>query len=270
MNKLRSFASNCPVIFVISLTITWCVLLIVFMGIASSALRKPYGDPTTVPIGHLAVAACILLLVWHLGWLRASGIARLGRWQIWLITLGGLIYFASASLYSFYGKVTFDFSSLLRLNDSGTIVLTNLAVGLSEEILFRGLILCALIKVWGHTKQGIIASILFSSLLFAVLHITQVFTGGISGLSMLLMTLETCIISIWWGALVLLGKSIWPVVILHFVVNTIVAVQGSTVSMIEPDILSYSRILLFSIPLGVLGIGLLVRAIPQFIMPKES
>jgi len=238
------------------------------MGIASSALRKPYGDATTVPIGHLVVAACILLLVWHLGWLKASGIARLGRWQVWLIALGGLIYFASASLYSFYGKVTFDFSSLLRLNASGTTVLTNLAVGLSEEILFRGLVLCALIKVWGHTKQGIIGSILFSSLLFAVLHITQVFTGGISGSSMLLLTLETCIISIWWGALVLLGRSIWPAVILHFLVNTVVAVQGFTVSMIEPDILAYSRILWFSIPLGTLGIGLLLRLIPQLTLPE--
>lgn len=270
MNKLRSFASNRPVMFVISLTIAWLVLLMVFMGIASSALHKPYGDGTTAPIGHLAVAACVLLLVWHLGWLKASGIARLGSWQVWLIALGGLIYFASASLYSFYGKVAFDFSGLLRLPVSRTTVLTNLAVGLSEEILFRGVVLYTFIHVWGHTKRGIIGSVLFVSLLFATLHIAQVFTGAISGSSMLLLTFETVIISIWWGALVLLGRSIWPAVMLHFVVNVAVALQGLTVPMVEPDILAYSRILWFSIPLGVLGTGLLVRATSQLTLPEGS
>jgi hypothetical protein len=63
MNRIRSFASNHPVIFVISVTIAWFMLLMVFVGLVSSVLRKPYGDATTVPLGHLAATECILLLV---------------------------------------------------------------------------------------------------------------------------------------------------------------------------------------------------------------
>ena len=267
MNRIRSFALNHPVIFVVNVRIAWFVLLMVFMGFASSALGKPYGDPTTIPMGHIATTACILLLVWHLDWSKTAGITRLGRWQIWLIALAGLIYFASASLYSFYGRITLDFPNL---HASSTTILANHAVCLSEEILFRGLVLYALIHAWRHTKRGIIGSVLFSSLLFAALHITQVLTGGISRSSILLLTLETYIISIWWSTLVLLSKSIWPAMILHFAVNAVVAIQGFSVSMIEPDILVYSRILWFSIPLGILSIGLLVRAAPQLIASELS
>jgi membrane protease YdiL (CAAX protease family) len=261
---MSTFATNYPVLFAIIVTIAWLVMLVVFMGIASSAFHKPYGDAATGTIGRLAVTACTLLLVWHLGWLTASGVARLGSWQAWLLALGGMIYFASASLYSFYGKVAFDFSSLRRSSASRPTILTHFAAGLSEEIVFRGAVLYGLARVWGNTKQGMVGSVTLTSLLFAVLHITQVFTHGVSRSSALLLTLETFLISIWWGALTLWGGSIWPAFMLHFVVSAIVAVQGLKIPLVEPDILAYRRILRFSIPLGVLGISLLVQTAPRF------
>ena len=260
MNFLRSITTNQPVLFVFSATITWFVLLMVFTGIASSALHKPYGEATTGTIGRLAVTACSLWLIWRLDWLQASGVARLGSGLVWLLALGGLIYFACASLYAFYGKVAFDFSSLIRLPAARTTILTQFVVGLNEEILFRGLVLYALARVWEHTRIGLAGSVLLSALLFAGLHITHVFTHGTSSASALVLTLETFIVSTWWGALVLLGGSIWPAVVLHFVVNTVVALQGLATPMIEPDTLAYRRLLGFSLLLGLLGISLLLQA----------
>ncbi len=268
MNVLGSVATKYPFLFVLGLTLAWFVLLMVFMGIASSALRRPYGDATTVMISRFVVAACALALLWGLGWLEASGVAHLGRWPIWLLALGGLIYFVGASLYAFYGKVAFDVSSLFRLPAARTAVLAHFAAGLNEEIVFRGLVLYALIRVWGHTRLGLIGSVLLTSLLFALVHLTQIFTYRVSLPLALLLTVQVCIVSIWWGALALLGGSIWPAVILHFVVNAVVAVQGLTVPMIEPDILAYRRLLWFSIPLGLLGIGLLILAALRPIVPK--
>ncbi len=275
MNAPSSFATNHPVILVLGLTVTWFILLMVFMGIASSVLRKPYGDAITTIIGQLAATACILLLIQRLDWLAASGIARLGHWQIWLLALVGLFYFVGASLYAFYGnvlpdKVAFDASSLIHSPASRTTVLMNFMAGLSEETLFRGVVLYALVRVWGHTEAGMIGSVALAALLFAVLYITQVFTHGVSRSAALWLTLETFVIAMWWGALVLTGGSVWPAVLLHFVVNTVVAVQGLTVSMVEPPVLAYRRILWFSLPLGVLGVGLLILATPHPIMPNAS
>lgn len=103
---------------------------------------------------RLVVTVCVLLLVWHLRWLQGSGIGRSGSRQAWLIAVAGLIYFAGASLYSLYGKAGFDFSSLIRLPAAPTTVLTQFTVGLSEEILFRGLILYGLVRVWGTHGAG--------------------------------------------------------------------------------------------------------------------
>lgn len=268
MGAIRSFATKQPGLFVVCTSIAWFMLAVVFMVFASSALRKPYGDATASNFSRLVVSICTLWLVWRLGWLEASGITRLGTWPIWLLAVAGLIYFTCASLYAYYGKVAFDFSSLVRLPDSRTIVMTNFAAALSEEIIFRGLVLYSLSRVWGNTRVGLVGSVLFAALLFAILHLTQVFTNEISPSSALLLTLETFIISAWWGALVLVGGSIWPAVLLHFVVNAVVAVQGIQTLLVEPGILAYQRIFWLSLPLGLLGLGLLLGV--EGIMDQEK
>jgi len=260
------FAEKWPVVFVVITTMVWSVLLLVFMGIASSVFSKPYGHAITDTLGRLAVTACVLLLVWRLGWLEASGVARSGSPQVWLLALGGTIAFASAALYAFYGKAGFDVSSLLRSPETRTTALTAFVVGLSEELLFRGLLLYALTRIWGESTRGMIGSVILTSLLFAALHITQVVTHGTPLSSVLVLTLQTMVISVWWGVLALLGRSIWPAVLGHFLVNAVVAVQGLTVPMIEPEVLAYRRLLWFSIPLAALGIGLLIQAEPRVVV----
>ncbi len=270
MNTLKSFATHSPVLFMICLMVVWFVAALVFMGIASGVLRKPYGDAVTTTVGRLIVTACVLWLIWRLGWLEASGITRLGRWQVWGLAVVGMLYFAGAALYAFYGKVAFDISSLIRAPAFSTTVLTHGVVSLSEELLFRGVMLYILLRAWGHTRLGVIGSVVLTAVLFALLHITQVFTHGASWSSVLLLTAQTCITAMWWGAVVAWGGSLWPAVLLHFVVNAVVAVQGLTKPMITPEILAYRRLLWFSLPLGILGIGLLARAALPSITPDAS
>ncbi|NJD60970.1 MAG: CPBP family intramembrane metalloprotease [Anaerolineae bacterium] len=259
MKTLKSFSMKQPILFGLILTVVWMALVLVFSGIAASIIRKPYGDVSTTIIGRLAVISCTVLLAWRLGWLEESGIARLGSWRAWLFTLGGLVYYAIVSLYAFYGRASFDFSILTRLPESRFIVLAQFVIAMSEEFLFRGLVLFVLVRVWGNTARGMIGSVVFTALLFAVLHVIQVFTNGLPTSAALYLVLATLVIAIWWGALVLLGRSIWPAVVLHFMGNAVVIVQGFATPMIEPEFLAYKSLLWFSMVLGVIGIGLLVN-----------
>jgi len=263
MASLRSFETHHPVAFALSLTLGWVVLVLVFIGVAARALRAPYGGAATTAVSRLAAAACTLLLIWRLGWLGASGVTRLGRGRIWLLAVAGMVYLAGASVYWFYGNLAFDVSRLLQPPVARAAVLAQLAVGLSEELLFRGLVLCALVRVWGETRRGIIKAVLVTSLIFAVLHLTQVASGGLSPSGALLLTLQTCVIAVWWGALVVAGGSIWPAVMLHSVGNAVVAVRGLDASLVEPEVVAYAGILCFSLPLGALAIALLRRAAPS-------
>jgi membrane protease YdiL (CAAX protease family) len=263
MDALKSFSKKRPILFVTTLVIVWFVLMMVFTGITAGILRRPYGDPTAAILGRSFVIICAVLLLWELGWLEASGITRLGSGQVWLFALGGLIYFTCASLYSSYGSASFDFSILTRLPASRTTVLTHFVVALNEEILFRGIVLSVLTRAWGKSTQGWIGSIVITSLLFAILHATQVFTDRLEPSSALFLVLGTFIVSIWWGVLVLAGGSIWPAVVLHFVGNAAVVVQGMSTPMLEPEFLVYERLMWFSLVLGVIGIGLLVQVAPK-------
>jgi uncharacterized protein len=254
---IRTVAANQPVLFAICLTLFGFVLLLLMSGIAYTKLRQPYGD-VAMTMMRLAITAALLILAWRMGWLAGTGITRLGRWQAWLLAGVGLFSFTCAALYAFYGKIAFDFSSLVHLPAARAVVYKQLAAGIYEEILFRGVILYVLISAWGHTRLGIIGSVVLTAVLFALPHIIGVFMG-ISRQSALLLVLEGIIIAVWWGALVLWGRSIWPAVVLHFVVNALIEVQGLNVPMVTPDTLAYQRLLWFSIPLGAAGVGLLAR-----------
>jgi len=256
MDTIRTFAASHPVLCALCLTLACFVLTLFVTGLALAKLRKPYGDAVAA-IVRLALTAGLLWLVWHLGGLKASGIAQPGRWQIWLLALGGLLYFASAGLYAFYGKVAFDLSSFQRLPAARSIAVMNLVTVSHEEILFRGAVLYILLRAWGHTGQGRLGSVFLTAVLFAVPHLTAVFMG-VSHPAALLLVVEGTVIAIWWGALVLAGGSIWPAVLLHYVVNVVVAVQGLNVPMVTPDTLAYQRLLWFSIPLGGIGVWLLL------------
>jgi hypothetical protein len=59
---------------VISLAISWLVLIMIFAGIASSLLNKRLGDTTTLIIGHLVGIIYVFILLWRLGWLKGAGI----------------------------------------------------------------------------------------------------------------------------------------------------------------------------------------------------
>ncbi len=233
MPTLKLFATTHPLWFGLALTLAWLALLIVLMGLASGALRRPYGDAVTGGIARLAVTAGVLVLTWRLGWLGEAGLARLGGWQAWLLALAGLVYYGAASLYAFFGRVAFDFSSLAH-SGAPDVLGTCLLVGLSEEVLFRGLILFALARAWGHNPPGLIAAVVFSALLFAVPHLLQIFTHRLVPEAALLLVLETVLTATWWGALVLQGGSIWPVVALHILGNTIVSLQSLLIQATKP------------------------------------
>ncbi len=263
MNTIKSFSTNRPILFVLVLAIVWFVLAITFTGITAGVLQKPYDNATAAILGRTVVLLCAALLILKLGWLKASGITHAGSGWVWWLALGGLIYFACASLYAFYGNAFFDFSILARLPESRTIVLTQFVVALGEEILFRGVVLYVLVRAWGNTPQGLIGSVVLTSFVFAIMHATQIFTDRLELSSVLILVFETFIIAIWWGALVLASGSIWPAVLLHFVGNATVVVQGLSTPMLEPELLVYKHFLWFSLILGLIGVGLLAQIIQK-------
>jgi hypothetical protein len=208
MKNIKIFVTKHPIVFVLTFPIVWFLLTTVFAGISSTLFHISFEDGLPISIGRIIVTAFLLLMIWKMDWLRATSIAGFGGWHVWLVTLVALIYFAWASLYSFYGQLTFDFTTLFDSPMVRSLILPNLTAALSEEILYRGVLLYSLIRVWGNTSRGLMLSVALTSVLFAIIHFTQILTHGISTGSSLLLFLETVIIGFWWAALVLKWRSI--------------------------------------------------------------
>jgi membrane protease YdiL (CAAX protease family) len=259
MSNLKSFITKRPALSAISITIIWFVVIMISTGIATSALKRDFGDPTTSFLGHLVGIIFVLTLLWRFGWLKSAGISQLGKYKVWCISILGTVYFTLASLYSFYGNLRFDVSNLTNFSYSGNIINAGVANCMGEEIIFRGAFLYILIRCWGDTIKGRISSVVLTSGIFALFHILHVVFYGHSLTATLLLVLEGFIISIWWASMVLKSGSIWPAFLAHFIVNTAVALQSNTQTINQPDFQIYLKLLLFSLPLGIIGIWMIIK-----------
>ena len=269
MSNLKSFLTKHPVLSVIILAISWLVLIMIFAGIASSLLKKEFGDPIILFIGHLAGIIYVFFFIWRPGWLKAAGITRSGTYQTWIIAIVGTASFALASLYSFFGKPAFDFSKPFNFSSSWGIIAMQALVCIDEEMLFRGAILYILVRSWGNTQKGVFGSVILMSVIFALFHIIWYISSGIS-LATVFLLAEAVIISIWWAAMVLKGGSIWPAFLAHFVVNTVVALKGISATIIQPDLEVYIKLFLFSLPLGIIGFWLTLRSSDHQLRKENS
>lgn len=93
-------------------------------------------------------------------------------------------------------------------------VLCMLSVGIAEELTFRGLITRILYEHYGQTRLGMWLSILFSSLLFGLMHLTNAVSGAESGGVLVQVAAAMCL-GICLGAIYLRTGSLWTVSLLH-------------------------------------------------------
>ena len=209
-------------------------------------------------LGTLTATALILLLVWRLNWLQSAGITRLGSWRVWLLALAIMLYFYAAYRYTFFGTLASDVAYLLHLPEAWGVALRQLGVGTVEEILFRGILLYALVRAWGTTRRGLFAAILTPALLFGSLHILQLATGN--SLSGTLLTIVIGLLSgIWMGALVLRWGTLWPGVAIHAFSNVVVNIGALAVIDFAPSTSAFLLAAVLEIPLVLLGIWWFLR-----------
>ena len=263
------FAEKRPLAFALLALLIWFVLGAVFVVGSAALLRVPIVEDVPQMAGTLGATFVLLLIAWRMGWLRSMGLASFGGWRVWLTAIPLLVYMILAYLYGFFGDVSFDFGVFARSDVARRILVRDGIVGFVEETLFRGIILYALVRVWGRSKRGLIASVIVQAALFGVLHMLQVLAGG--SLATTLMVMVNSLLSgIWWGVMVLRWGSLWPVIVLHGLSNVSVLAKGISSAYIEPVTTAYARATLLEIPLVALGLWLLLRTPTRSEMEGKS
>ena len=110
----------------------------------------------------------------------------------------------------------FNYSSLETINYPNLInlLLYCTFIGIGEEFLCRGFLQNEFIERFGDSKKHILLSILFSSLIFGLMHISNVLTGQ-SLFETIMQVLQATSIGILFGSIYYKSKNIWSVIFLH-------------------------------------------------------
>ena len=159
MNEISRLADKRPLAFGLLALLTWIVLNLLIAAVAAFLLKASLTTPYVQVVSTLGATCILLWLVSRLGGFGKLGITNFGTWSTWVITLLVAVYVVLVGWYAFFGETSFEFRSLVDTHHARLIVLQQLPVGFVEETVFRGIILFALVRVWGQTKRGLVAAV---------------------------------------------------------------------------------------------------------------
>lgn len=258
MKKISLFADGRPLSFSLLALLGWISLGgITLMG-ETLLLKLPVNNPFVQIASTLTATVLFLGLITRLGWLRAIGITRLGTFSTWVITALLGVYIVRVGFYAFFKEIGFGPITLTLTAESRAILLHDLLVGFVEETMFRGILLYALVRVWGQTKKGQAAAILVQAGLFGVLHTLQVL-AGVAPAAATANVFATFVFGVWAGALVLSVKSLWPAIFLHTISNACILIKGLSSAWVDPISTGYLVEALLETPIAILAVWAILK-----------
>jgi membrane protease YdiL (CAAX protease family) len=258
MKKISRFADRRPLLFVLLALLAWLVLGAFIMGGIVFLLKAPISNPFVQLASTVGATGVLLWLAFRLGWIRRIGITHAGTLRTWAVTLVLVLYVILTGFYTYFGDITFRVGSLVDTPEARSLLFRMPLVGFVEETVFRGILLYALVRVWGKTKRGLVAAVLVQAALFGALHVTQV-VAGTTLAAALANALGCFVFGIWLGALVLSVRSLWPAIVLHTASNAFILIKGLSSPWVDPISLAYLRGALLDLPLVLLGLWIILK-----------
>lgn len=258
MNTISRFTDRRPLIFVLLALLAWLVLGVFIMGGLVFLLKTPISNPFVQLVSTVVATGVLLWIAFRLGWIRRIGLTHPGTLRTWAITLVLVLYVILSGFYAYFGEIAFRVGSLVDTPEARSLLFRMPLVGFVEETVFRGILLYALVRVWGKTKRGLVAAVLVQAALFGVLHVTQA-VAGTTLAAALANALGCFVFGIWLGALVLSVGSLWPAIVLHTVSNAFILIKGLSSLWVDPISLGYLRGALLDLPLVLLGLWIILK-----------
>lgn len=213
-----SLALRRPGLFSALVTVVFVVLLVV-VAVATGAVGENAVGEGVGAFGRLLIAAGALAWLARLGWRRE--LAGIGTVRSWFLVLPALVYVLLVYPPLFTGSYALPAAGAALML---AVAANGFAAGVMEELVFRGLVLGALVRRWGSHGRGLWKALLVSSLLFSAPHALNVLAGA-DPLRTGAQLVWAVLLGLVFGALAVAGRTVWPVAVLHGVANAVLHVQ---------------------------------------------
>ncbi len=163
---------------------------------------------------NIFIALFGIILIIRLGYLKVSGITNPIPKNVFLFIIP--LYFLLLGPIEYY-ILGYQFSAIETV-DVLILLFSSLTVGLSEEVIFRGLVLPNLIK-GSSSDQPLIVPILTASLLFGVLHFLNLLQPDKHFHLVLSQVLYATMFGVAFGIILLRTGSLFGLGLLHGLIN---------------------------------------------------
>jgi uncharacterized protein len=238
----------------------WIGLAITILFIAATVLMSVPASRFTDPAAReyaAGIARIIIGLITILAMRRPKWGSYALSWRAprgWAIILPVAAYLLVVYPLLFTGTLGLNLS---QVNVAASVAFNGFAAGALEELVFRGLILSLLLggNLDDQSPSNVRRAVIISALLFSVPHALNVFVGH-AEVRVLAQLVWAFLLGIVFTCLRISGRSVWPVAVLHGVVNAFVHVNRLGVE-VQPSLLKAAALAFAPLPLCVYGAILL-------------
>ena len=257
MSKIREAVSKHPVAFALLATVALILLYAIAAIVAQVASDGDVSRQVAESLARLGATALIVVLIRRLGLLMDSGVANAGVGWVWLLALGSAAYRVLAHSYGFFGELGLGFTPSPR---SLAVALNGSAAGLLEEVTFRGAILAMLLRSWRMAPGGVFRAVWLTAAVFGASHLIWIAMGRPAPLVGMLV-LDATLAGVFYAALTIRARSVWPAVLLHLAINAYVGARAVSLPEFAETVSGWLVILLSAVPLMMLGLWLVRRRV---------
>lgn len=170
------------------------------------------GDYPVQLVAELVMLVCLLGITLLLRMEHVLTERGIGFWRSMIPAVVILAYYIFAALvnliYCMYDPV----------QNAATIicfVLCVAAIGVTEELAFRGLVTRMIFDKYGHTRGGIWLTALVSGMLFGAMHLMNAIGGEIPLAGVLVQVIGATALGMCLGAIYIRGGNLWSVAAIH-------------------------------------------------------
>ena len=217
MKRVKSFAVSRPFIFSIAVIVSYTLLSALTYPLQSLFTDGQINGLYGTALSKLAITAVFLLILWRFKWLKLAGLTAFWQVKGWVVILVLLAYMIPVELYIFAGGQGGQFPDLQL---GGAVTVQCFAGSFLEEIMFRALVLTAMLLAWGNNGIGRLKAVVLSAIPFGLAHLLNI--GSRPMTVILLQAMVVIMPGIIYATLVVISKSIWPGVVVHWLTNAAV------------------------------------------------
>ena len=228
----------------VAITAAFIAATIFFVSVPASRFSDPAAREYAAAIARVILAVITIIALRKTNW--ASDALRSSTFRSWWIILPVAIY--SLIVY----PLLFTGTLALNVNDpnlAGGVACNGFAAGALEELVFRGLIL----SLWlgsdleGQRLNNAWRAIVISALFFSLPHALNLFAGHAEA-RVIAQLVWSLLLGVVFACLRIVGRSIWPVAVLHGAMNAFVHVNRLGVE-IQPSLLGAVALACAPLPL---------------------